>query len=133
MLAKVWKMQVGRVRLYLLDCNVEGNRPEDRQLTSRLYGGDERTRIRQELVLGVGGVKALRALGINPGVYHLNEGHSAFGPIEVIRQRMADDGVTFDEAVRDVATQTVFTTHTPVPAGHDRFPRHGRRTSRSLA
>ena len=121
LLAKVWKMQVGRVRLYLLDCNVEGNRPEDRQLTSRLYGGDERTRIRQELVLGVGGVKALRALGINPGVYHLNEGHSGFGPLEVIRQRMADDGVTFDDAVREVASQTVFTTHTPVPAGHDRF------------
>jgi len=121
LLAKVWKMQVGRVRLYLLDCNVEGNLPEDRQLTSRLYGGDERTRIRQEYVLGVGGVKALRALGINPGVYHLNEGHSAFGPLEVIRQRMADDGVTFDDALRDVASQTVFTTHTPVPAGHDRF------------
>ncbi len=121
LLAKVWKIQVGRVQLYLLDCNVEGNQPEDRQLTSRLYGGDERTRIRQELVLGVGGVKALRALGINPGVYHLNEGHSAFGPLEVIRQRMADDGLTFEEAVRDVATQTVFTTHTPVPAGHDRF------------
>ncbi len=119
--AKVWKMQVGRVRLYLLDCNVEGNPPEDRQLTSRLYGGDERTRIRQELVLGVGGVKALRALGIRPGVYHLNEGHSAFGPLEVIRQRMADDGLSFDDALRDVATCTVFTTHTPVPAGHDRF------------
>jgi starch phosphorylase len=119
--AKVWKIQVGRVKLYLLDCNVEGNQPEDRQLTSRLYGGDERTRIRQELVLGVGGVKALRALGIDPGVYHLNEGHSAFGPLEVIRQRMDDDGLTFEDAVRDVATQTVFTTHTPVPAGHDRF------------
>lgn len=121
LLAKVWKMQVGRVRLYLLDCNVEGNKPEDRQLTSRLYGGDERTRIRQELVLGVGGVKALRALGITPGVYHLNEGHSGFAPLEVIRGRMEDDGITFDDALRDVASQTVFTTHTPVPAGHDRF------------
>jgi starch phosphorylase len=87
-----------------------------------LYGGDMRTRIRQELVLGVGGVKALRALGIMPGVFHLNEGHSAFAPLEVIRQRMTDDGLTFDESLREVAHHTVFTTHTPVPAGHDRFP-----------
>ncbi len=119
--AKVWQVQVGRVSLYLLDSNVEGNRPEDRELTSRLYGGDERTRVRQELLLGVGGVKALRALGITPGVYHLNEGHSAFGPLEVIRERMQDQGLDFDDALREVAQQTVFTTHTPVPAGHDRF------------
>ncbi|MEZ6106418.1 MAG: alpha-glucan family phosphorylase [Pirellulaceae bacterium] len=121
LVAKVWKMQVGRVQLYLLDCNVDGNSPQDRQLTSRLYGGDVRTRIRQELVLGVGGVKALRALGITPGVYHLNEGHSAFAPLEVIRERMHDDGLTFEDSLRDVAQHTVFTTHTPVPAGHDRF------------
>ena len=121
LMAKVWKMQVGRVRLFLLDSNVDGNAPEDRQLTSRLYGGDERTRIRQELILGVGGVRALKALGITPGVYHLNEGHSAFGPLEVIRQTMETDGLSFDDAVREVATQTAFTTHTPVPAGHDRF------------
>jgi starch phosphorylase len=120
--AKVWLMHVGRVRLYLLDCNVEGNKPEDRELTSRLYGGDQRTRIRQELVLGVGGVKALAALGIKPGAYHLNEGHSAFGALEVVRQRMHDDGLPFDEAVRQTARMTCFTTHTPVPAGHDRFP-----------
>ncbi len=119
--AKVWLMQVGRIPLYLLDCDVEGNRPEDRELTSRLYGGDIRTRIRQELVLGVGGIKALRALGIRPGVYHLNEGHSAFAPLEVIREKMQDDGLAFDDALREVAQQTVFTTHTPVPAGHDRF------------
>ena len=119
--AKVWLMDVGRVKLYLLDCNVDGNSPQDRDLTSRLYGGDVRTRVRQELVLGVGGVKALRALGITPGVYHLNEGHSAFGPLEVIRERMHDDGMTFDDALREVAQHTVFTTHTPVPAGHDRF------------
>ncbi|MCY2992467.1 MAG: alpha-glucan family phosphorylase [Planctomycetota bacterium] len=119
--AKVWLMYVGRVNLYLLDCNVDGNPPNDRKLTSQLYGGDDRTRIRQELVLGVGGVKALRALGINPGVFHLNEGHSAFGPLEVIRERMQDDGLSFDEALRNVARKTVFTTHTPVPAGHDRF------------
>jgi len=119
--AKVWLTYVGRVRLYLLDCDVEGNSPQDRQLTSRLYGGDERTRIRQELVLGVGGMRALRALGVSPGAFHLNEGHSAFCPLEVIRERMHDDGLSFDEALRETAQHTSFTTHTPVPAGHDRF------------
>ena len=118
---KVWKLQVGRVSLFLLDSNVEGNEAADRQLTSRLYGGDERTRIRQEMVLGIGGVKALGAMGIDPGVYHLNEGHSAFGPLEVIRSRMTEDGLNFNDAIRDVAIQTAFTTHTPVSAGHDRF------------
>ncbi len=121
LLAKVWQMHVGRIRLFLLDCNVEGNSPDDRQLTSRLYGGDVRTRIRQELVLGIGGVRALQALGITPGVYHLNEGHSAFGPLAVIQNQMESDGLSFDDALRNVAMQTVFTTHTPVPAGHDRF------------
>jgi starch phosphorylase len=119
--AKVWLMRVGRVPLYLLDCDVDGNKPEDRELTSRLYGGDHRTRIRQELVLGIGGVKALKALGITPGAYHLNEGHSAFATLEVIREQMYDQGMGFDESLRDVAQHTVFTTHTPVPAGHDRF------------
>jgi starch phosphorylase len=121
LLAKVWLMHVGRISLYLLDCDVDGNSPQDRELTSRLYGGDVRTRIRQELVLGIGGIKALHALGIEPGVYHLNEGHSAFAPLEAIRQRMHDDGLSFDEALREIAHRTVFTTHTPVPAGHDRF------------
>jgi starch phosphorylase len=121
LLAKVWLMRVGRVNLYLLDCDVEGNSPEDRQLTSRLYGGDQRTRIRQELVLGIGGMRALKALGITPGVFHLNEGHSAFVPLEAIRERMEYDGQSFDEAMRIVAQHTCFTTHTPVPAGHDRF------------
>ena len=121
LLAKVWLMHVGRVRLYLLDCNVEGNKPEDRELTSRLYGGDERTRIRQELVLGVGGVKALTALGIDPGVYHLNEGHSAFGALQVVKQMMDHNGMSFSGALARVARMTCFTTHTPVPAGHDRF------------
>jgi starch phosphorylase len=121
LLAKVWLMRVGRVKLYLLDCDVDGNSPHDRQLTSRLYGGDERTRIRQELVLGVGGVRALRALGVTPGVYHLNEGHSAFAPLEVVRQKIEHEGMNFDDALREVAQHTVFTTHTPVPAGHDRF------------
>jgi starch phosphorylase len=121
LLAKVWLMRVGRVDLYLLDCDMEGNQPEDRELTSRLYGGDHRTRIRQELVLGIGGVRALHALGIKPGALHLNEGHSAFAGLDMIRELMETHGVGFDEALREVAQQTVFTTHTPVPAGHDRF------------
>ncbi|MGL6226935.1 MAG: alpha-glucan family phosphorylase [Thermoguttaceae bacterium] len=119
--AKVRKMNVGRVSLYLLDTDMEENRPEDRQLTSRLYGGNNRTRIRQEIVSGIGGVRALKALGITPGVYHLNEGHNAFATLEVVRERMDEDGMSFDDAVREVAQHTVFTTHTPVPAGHDRF------------
>src|SRR5262245_10745377 len=121
LLAKVWLMRVGRVSLYLLDCNVDGNSPQDRELTSKLYGGDNRTRIRQELVLGIGGVRALRALGITPGVYHLNEGHSSFAPLEAMRERMELDGLAFNDALREIAQHTVFTTHTPVPAGHDRF------------
>ncbi len=119
--AKVWQMRVGRVLLCLLDCDVVGNSPDDRKLTSRLYGGDHKVRIRQELVLGVAGMRALRALGIYPGVYHLNEGHSCFAPLEAIRERMQDDGLAFDEALREITQRTVFTTHTPVPAGHDRF------------
>lgn len=118
---RVWKLAVGRSTLLLLDSDVEGNALEDRELTARLYGGDTRVRIRQELVLGLGGVYALRALGITPGVLHLNEGHSAFAPLEVIRHRMCIEGLNFDEACKRVARQTVFTTHTPVPAGHDRF------------
>jgi len=121
LLAKVWLMRVGRVNLYLLDSDVKENRPEDRELTSRLYGGDNRTRIRQELVAGVGGIRALRALGITPGVYHLNEGHSAFATLEAIRQFMVDSGMSFDDSLRQIARHTTFTTHTPVPAGHDRF------------
>ncbi len=120
-LARVWRMAVGRNTLLLLDSNVEGNRPEDRELTSRLYGGDTRVRVRQELLLGVGGVRALAALGISPGVAHLNEGHSAFAALELIRQRMQAEGIDAIEAIRRVAPQVVFTTHTPVPAGHDRF------------
>ena len=107
--AKVWKMAVGRINLYLLDSDVEVNNPEDRELTSRLYGGDSRLRIRQELVLGVGGVRAIRAMGIVPGVYHLNEGHSVFATLEAVRGRMERDGYSFDDAVRRVARQTVFT------------------------
>ena len=120
--ARVWKLAVGRNVLLLLDSNIPGNRPEDRELTARLYGGDERVRIRQELLLGIGGVKALHALGIVPGVVHLNEGHSAFASLEMVRRRMETEGVDAHEAMRRVSAQIVFTTHTPVPAGHDRFP-----------
>ncbi len=120
-LIQVWKVCVGRCMLYLLDSDVEGNQPDDRALTARLYGGDHRVRIRQELVLGVGGYRALRELGIRPGVIHMNEGHSAFAALEVTRQRMVAEGIGFDEAAQDVASHAVFTTHTPVPAGHDRF------------
>ena len=107
--------------LLLLDSNVDGNAPEDRELTSRLYGGDGRIRIRQELLLGGGGVRALREIGVTPGVYHMNEGHSGFAVLEAIRVRMVDEGISFDQAVPAVAREVVFTTHTPVEAGHDRF------------
>ncbi len=119
--ARVWKLAVGRNTLLLLDSDVEGNRPEDRQLTARLYGGDDWMRIRQELLLGVGGVRALKALSISPSVAHLNEGHSAFAALELVRDRMATEGIGAEEGIRRVAPQIVFTTHTPVPAGHDRF------------
>jgi starch phosphorylase len=121
--AKVWRVKVGRIDLLLLDSNVDGNAPEDRELTSRLYGGDGRVRIRQELLLGVGGYRALRAVGANPGVLHLNEGHSGFAVLEAIRSRMEEEGIGFDQAAPAVTREVVFTTHTPVPAGHDRF--HG--------
>jgi starch phosphorylase len=119
--AKVWRLKVGRCDLLLLDSNVDGNSPEDRELTSRLYGGDGRVRIRQELLLGVGGHRALRAMGVTPGVLHLNEGHSGFAVLEAIRQRMEEEGIGFDQARSHVVREIVFTTHTPVPAGHDRF------------
>ena len=126
-------MAVGRNTLLLLDSNVDGNSPEDRELTARLYGGDERVRIRQELLLGIGGVQALAALGISPGVVHLNEGHSAFASLELVRRRMDAEGIGVEEAMRRVASQVVFTTHTPVPAGHDRFARRpGRGAPRPL-
>jgi starch phosphorylase len=119
--AKVWRVKVGRCDLFLLDSNVPGNAPEDRELTSRLYGGDGRVRIRQELLLGVGGYRALKALGITPGVLHLNEGHSGFAVLEAIRDRIHEEAMGFEEATRHVSREVVFTTHTPVPAGHDRF------------
>jgi starch phosphorylase len=119
--AKVWRAKVGRCDLLLLDSNVEGNAPEDRELTSRLYGGDGRVRVRQELLLGLGGFRALKAMGITPSVLHLNEGHSGFAVLDAIATRMQEEGLTFDQAVPRVSREVVFTTHTPVPAGHDRF------------
>ena len=119
--AKVWRVKVGRCDLFLLDSDVDGNAPEDRDMTSRLYGGDGRVRVHQEILLGVGGLRALKALGITPGVLHLNEGHSGFAVLEAVRQRMVEEGISFDKAMPRVAREVVFTTHTPVPAGHDRF------------
>ena len=120
--ARVWRAEVGRTTLLLLDSKVDENNQSDRALTSRLYGGDAKVRIRQELLLGVGGVKAVLGFGVNPSVLHLNEGHSAFAGLEMIRTMMESEGIPFGEAARDVAKMTVFTTHTPVAAGHDRFP-----------
>ncbi|MCB9742876.1 MAG: alpha-glucan family phosphorylase [Alphaproteobacteria bacterium] len=118
--AQIWELKVGRVRLLLLDADHADNPFQHRYYTHQLYGGDARTRVAQEVLLGIGGVRALQALGVAPQVIHLNEGHTAFAPIELIRQRVAL-GSTMRDAIHAVRGQTVFTTHTPVPAGHDRF------------
>ncbi len=120
---KVWQINVGRVKLYLLDSDIEKNNPEDRDVTLRLYGGDQEMRIRQEIVLGMGGVNLLtRALELKPTVYHMNEGHSSFLILELIKNVIKEKQVSFDIARDIVSSQTVFTTHTPVPAGNDIFP-----------
>jgi starch phosphorylase len=116
-----WRVDVGRVPLYLLDANVPQNRPEDRDITKNLYGGDNELRIQQEIVLGRGGVRFLRALGLRPSVYHMNEGHAAFLTLERMSRLVRGEGLTFEAAREYVAETTLFTTHTPVPAGHDRF------------
>ncbi|MBC8134080.1 MAG: alpha-glucan family phosphorylase [Deltaproteobacteria bacterium] len=121
LLAQVWEIRVGRNQLLLLDTDLDGNTDENRQLSARLYFGDQRIRIRQELLLGVGGIRALHAAGIHWGGLHLNEGHSAFATLEYTRLRMESTGADFASAAQDVAQSTVFTTHTPVDAGHDRF------------
>ncbi len=118
---QVWHVQVGRTRLYLMDADNDQNALWDRELTARLYGGDQEMRIQQEIVIGLGGLKILRALGISPAVFHLNEGHSAFLVLERVRDLVAA-GKSFDEAREIVRATTVFTTHTPVGAGHDVFP-----------
>jgi starch phosphorylase len=122
-LAAVWRVRVGRVRLLLLDTDLEENAPWDRELSARLYGGDRETRLQQEIILGVGGVRVIRALGLEPAVWHLNEGHAAFVALQRIRE-LIEHGSSFDQAVEEVRRTTVFTTHTPVPAGHDAFPFH---------
>src|SRR5438876_10926178 len=118
--AKVWKLQVGRIQLYLMDTDVEPNAPPDRELSARLYGGDREMRISQEIVLVIGGVRALRALGISPAAWHINEGHAAFLNLERSRELVAS-GLSFNEAREAVAANSLFTTHTPVPAGNDTF------------
>ncbi len=121
--ARVWRVLVGRVSLYLLDTDVDDNDPWDRELSARLYSGDSEMRIRQEIMLGVGGMRVLRALGVDPAVCHMNEGHSAFILLECMREYIAQ-GFSFREASEKVRANTVFTTHTPVPAGHDTFSFH---------
>lgn len=118
--AKVWKVMVGRIPLYLMDTDVAPNAPNDRELSARLYGGDREIRICQEIVLGIGGVRALRALGISPAAWHINEGHAAFLSLERCRELVAS-GLSFNEAREAVASNALFTTHTPVPAGNDTF------------
>ena len=122
--AQIWRVQVGRIPLYMLDSNIEANQPDDRQLTSKLYSGDRDMRIRQEILLGVGGMRALQAVGIEPTVCHMNEGHSAFLGLERIRLAMQGHGLSFDEALVLTSAGNVFTTHTSVPAGIDLFAPH---------
>jgi glycogen phosphorylase len=118
---QIWLAQVGRVKLYLLDTDRHDNDPIDRWLTGHLYGGNQDTRIAQEVVLGIGGVKALTALGIKPSVYHMNEGHAAFCTLEIAREEIKKTGKSFYDIEQTVRNSCVFTTHTPVPAGHDVF------------
>lgn len=118
--AKVWQAMIGRVRLILLDTDIESNSAQDRTITYQLYGGGREMRIQQEFLLGIGGVRALRALGLNPNAWHMNEGHASFIVLERCRELVAT-GMSFDEAMECAAANTVFTTHTPVPAGHDVF------------
>lgn len=120
--AQIWRAQVGRAAVYMLDANLDINEEKDRNITARLYDADPRMRIKQEMLLGIGGVRALRALGIDPPVIHLNEGHAAFATLERIRMLIAEHELSFEEARQAAVAGTVFTTHTPVAAGHDRFP-----------
>ena len=121
MKARIWKVAVGRTDLYLLDTDYEDNLPEDRQVTHQLYGGDWENRIKQEILLGIGGVRALRALGLHPTIYHYNEGHAAFAGLERLRECIQDEHLSFNEAMEMVRVSGLYTTHTPVPAGHDAF------------
>ncbi len=117
----VWRVQVGRIPLFLLNTNLPANRPEDKEITDQLYGGDREMRVRQEILLGIGGVRALSLMGIEPTVFHMNEGHSAFASLERIRRLVKEKNLSADAAMEVVKSNTVFTTHTPVPAGNDYF------------
>jgi phosphorylase/glycogen(starch) synthase len=119
--ARIWKVDVGRVELYLLDTDFEDNSPQDRSITHHLYGGDWENRFKQELLLGVGGIRALNELGIDSDVFHCNEGHAAFIGLERLHYYISQKNLTFSEALEIVRSSTLFTTHTPVPAGHDAF------------
>ena len=120
--AKVWILPVGRMPLYLLDTDIDDNIWEDRNITHQLYGGDNENRLRQEILLGIGGLRALQAMNIQPDLFHLNEGHAAFLGLERLRNYMKDNGLKYEEALEVVRSTQLFTTHTPVPAGHDTFP-----------
>ncbi|MEM7799548.1 MAG: alpha-glucan family phosphorylase [Chloroflexota bacterium] len=122
--ARIWHINIGRANLYLMDTDVDENQPWNRELSARLYGGDTETRIRQEIMLGIGGVRALRKIGFEPDAWHMNEGHSAFLVLELVREIVKKTGCTFHEAALQVRPRTIFTTHTPVPAGHDAFSFH---------
>jgi len=122
MMAKVWRIDVGRIPLYLLDTDIDENQEQDRSVTHRLYGGDLDNRFKQELLLGVGGIRLLEALNLKPQVYHCNEGHAAFIGIERLRNYVHDQQFSFPQAMELVRASSLFTTHTPVPAGHDAFP-----------
>ena len=119
--ARIWKVCIGRTDLYLLDADYEDNLPEDRQVTYHLYGGDWENRLKQELLLGVGGIRALRKLGLNPQIYHCNEGHAAFIGLERLREYIEKQNLDFNEAMEVIRASSLYTTHTPVPAGHDAF------------
>lgn len=119
--ARIWRVAVGRTDLYLLDADFSANTPEDRAITHTLYGGDHENRLKQEILLGIGGVRALRALGLNPTIYHYNEGHAAFAGLERLREYVQDQKLALGEAIEIVRSSALFTTHTPVPAGHDAF------------
>lgn len=119
--ARIWEAKVGKVKLYLLDTDFDENLPEDRSVTHHLYGGNNENRLKQELLLGIGGIRALRAIGVKPDLYHSNEGHSAFIGLERLRYLMEKRHLTFNEAKEAIRASTLFTTHTPVPAGHDEF------------
>ncbi len=118
---RIWEAKVGKVSLYLLDTDFEDNSPEDRSITHYLYGGDHENRLKQELILGIGGIRTIVALGLKPDLYHSNEGHSAFISLERLRNLIEDHHLTFDQACEAIRSSTLFTTHTPVPAGHDAF------------